>query len=76
MLFVSPNFVTLSPKFFFVFFLDAEEPQPHLPVTATKASPEGLIGAKPAHSPTSVPTAEPPAVDAGEHSLIKGHLRI
>ncbi|XP_038563761.1 smoothelin-like protein 2 [Micropterus salmoides] len=52
---------------------DADEPQPHLPVTAmkTKPSPEGLIATKPAQCPASVPnaaghsTAEAPTGEAG-----------
>ncbi|KAM7373956.1 hypothetical protein PAMP_006640 [Pampus punctatissimus] len=46
---------------------DADEPQPHLPVTAvcTKPSAEGLLTAKPAQSPSSVPdTAEAPTEEA------------
>ncbi|XP_044077305.1 smoothelin-like protein 1 isoform X2 [Siniperca chuatsi] len=53
----------------------AEEPQPHLPITAmtTKPSPEGLIATKPAQCPASVPkaaghsTAEAPTGEAREH---------
>ncbi|XP_051257689.1 smoothelin-like protein 2 [Dicentrarchus labrax] len=59
---------------------DADEPQPHLPVTAmtTKPSPEGLIATKPVPSPAPVPkaavhcTAEAPTGDAGEYSFIRG----
>ncbi|CAK6964519.1 smoothelin-like protein 2 [Scomber scombrus] len=54
---------------------DANEHQPHLPVTAmsVKPSPEGLLAAKPAQSPASVPkaasvsTAEAPTGEAGEY---------
>ncbi|XP_078122806.1 uncharacterized protein LOC144528202 [Sander vitreus] len=52
---------------------DADEPQPHLPVTAmtTKPGPEGLVATKPAQSPALVPkaaghsTAEAPTGTSG-----------
>ncbi|KAA8586568.1 hypothetical protein FQN60_000404 [Etheostoma spectabile] len=52
---------------------DADEPQPHLPVTAmtTKPGPEGLVATKPALSPALVPkaaghsTAEAPTGTSG-----------
>lgn len=63
-------------------FSDADEPQPHLPVTAmtTKPSPEGLIVTKPAQSPASVhkaaglSTAEALTGEAGEYSFVRGQL--
>lgn len=54
---------------------DADEPQPHLPVTAmsTKPSPEGLLAAKPAQTPASVPkAAEAPTGEAGEYPFKRG----
>ncbi|XP_023263424.1 smoothelin-like protein 2 isoform X1 [Seriola lalandi dorsalis] len=59
---------------------DADEPLPHLPVTAmtTKASPEGLLTTKSAPSPALVPkaaghpAAEAPAGEAGEYSFTRG----
>ncbi|TMS14245.1 Smoothelin-like protein 2 [Larimichthys crocea] len=59
---------------------DADEPQPHLPVTAmtTKPSQEGLIATKPAQSPASVTnatghfTGEATTGEVGEYSFIRG----
>eukprot|EP00064_Thunnus_orientalis_P000407 superscaffoldBa00000020_g407 len=56
---------------------DADEPQPHLPVTAmsTKPSPEGLLAAKPAQTPASVPkAAEAPTGEAGEYPFKREKL--
>ncbi|XP_040006953.1 smoothelin-like protein 2 [Xiphias gladius] len=59
---------------------DADEPQPHLPVTAmtTKTNPEGLLATKSAQSLASVPkaaghsTTEAPTGEAGEYPFIRG----
>lgn len=61
--------------------LVADEPQPHLPVTAmtTQPSPEGLISTKPAPGPALVPkaaghsAAEAPTGEAEAYSSIRGH---
>lgn len=69
-------FIQISP------FSDADEPQPHLPVTAmtTKPSQEGLNATKPAQSPASVTnatghfTGEAPTGEVGEYSFIRGQF--
>ncbi|KAM7397562.1 hypothetical protein PAMA_005732 [Pampus argenteus] len=53
---------------------DADEPQPHLPVTAvcTKPSAEGLLSSKPAQSPSSGPEAADAPTGEAEYPFKRG----
>lgn len=71
--------ILIDFMYHFCHFLDADEPQPHLPVSAmtTKASPESVLAAKPAQSSSSA--AGPcmtvaPTGDTGEYSATRGTL--
>lgn len=59
-------------------FSDADELQPHLPVTAmaTKASPDGLLTNKAAASPALAPKVggEAPTKETGEYPFMRGQL--
>lgn len=76
-----PSFLTIHSiltSFFIQFlpFSDADEPQPHLPITAmtTKPSPEGLTATIAAPSPASLPKAEAPTGEAGDYPFMRGQL--